>query len=499
MKTIKRGITLVLAMILTFAMSVTVFAEGESAKKTFTITVNNAKAGHTYEAYQILKGDLSKSEKTLSNVGWGSGIQEDKQTDLESNKDAKAYVEKLSGMQSNSSALKAEAQKIASALSTTVAGSVSVTQDNAKTEITGLEPGYYLIKDKDSYLTGDEAYTEYILNIVADTTITPKTDVPSVEKKVKDTNDTTGDTTGWQDSADYDITDVVPFQLTATLPVNVESYKSYFLKFDDTLSQGLDFNEGTVTVKLGDKDVTSFFKTNYDAAGKKLTFTCDNILAKGFEAKNGDTIVVEYKATLNKNAVVGSEGNPNKVKLEFSNNPNNGGEGDKGETPEDTVIVFTYKVVINKVDENNKALDGAEFTLYKKIKGEADKEIKAVISGDKNDVFTFSGLDDGDYVLKETKTPDSYNTAKDIAFTITADHSIESDAPELNSLSGDKVTGNITLKADKAEGSLSTPVQNLKGSVLPSTGGAGRVAIYVIGAILVVGGGIVLVTKKRVK
>ena len=497
MKTIKRSIALVLAMILTLAMSVTVFAEGEGAKKTFTITVNNAKAGHTYEAYQILKGDLSKSQTTLSNVDWGTGIKADKKTDLAN--DAKAYVEKLSGMQSNSSDLKAEAQKIAQALSTTAAGSVSVTQDNAKTEITGLEPGYYLIKDKDSSLTGDEAYTEYILNIVADTTITPKTDVPSVEKKVKDTNDTTGDTTGWQDSADYDIGDVVPFQLTATLPVNVESYKSYFLKFDDTLSQGLDFNEGTVTVKLGDKDVTSFFTTNYDAAGKKLTFTCDNILAEGFEAKNGDTIVVEYKATLNKNAVIGSKGNPNKVKLEFSNNPNNGGDGDKGETPEDTVIVFTYKVVINKVNEKNEALDGAEFTLYKKIKGEADKEIKAVISGDKNDVFTFSGLDDGDYVLKETKTPDSYNTANDIAFTITADHSIESDAPELNSLSGDKVTGNITLKADKAEGSLSTPVQNLKGSVLPSTGGAGRVAIYVIGAILVVGGGIVLVTKKRVK
>lgn len=495
MKTIKRSIAFVLAMILTLAMSVTVFAEGEGAKKTFTITVNEAKAGHTYEAYQILKGDLSKSQTTLSNVDWGTGIKADKKTDLA--KDAKAYVEKLSGM--NSSDIKAEAQKIASALSATVAGSVSVTQDNAKTEITGLEPGYYLIKDRDSSLTGDEAYTEYILNIVADTTITPKTDVPSVEKKVKDTNDTTGDTTGWQDSADYDIGDVVPFQLTATLPVNVESYKSYFLKFDDTLSQGLDFNEGTATVKLGDKDVTSFFTTNYDAAGKKLTFTCDNILAEGFEAKNGDKVVVEYNATLNENAVIGSKGNPNKVKLEFSNNPNNGGEGDKGETPEDTVIVFTYKVVINKVDENNKALDGAEFTLYKKIKGEADKEIKAVISGDKNDVFTFSGLDDGDYVLKETKTPDSYNTAKDIAFTITADHSIESDAPELNSLSGDKVTGNITLKADKAEGSLSTPVQNLKGSVLPSTGGAGRVAIYVIGAILVVGGGIVLVTKKRVK
>ena len=235
MKTIKRSIAFVLAMILTLAMSVTVFAEGEGAKKTFTITVNEAKAGHSYEAQQFLKGDLSNSQTTLSNVDWGTGIKADKKPDLAN--DAKAYVEKLSGMQTNSSDLKAEAQKIASALSTTVAGSVSVTQDNAKTEITGLEPGYYLIQDKDTSLTGDEAYTEYILNIVADTTITPKTDVPSVENKVKDTNDTTGDTTEWQDSADYDIGDVVPFQLTATLPANVQSYKSYYIKFDDNISK----------------------------------------------------------------------------------------------------------------------------------------------------------------------------------------------------------------------------------------------------------------------
>ena len=116
MKTIKRSIAFVLAMILTLAMSVTVFAEGEGAKKTFTITVNEAKAGHTYEAYQILKGDLSKSQTTLSNVDWGTGIEADKKTDLAN--DAKTYVEKLSGMQTNSSDLKAEAQKIASALST---------------------------------------------------------------------------------------------------------------------------------------------------------------------------------------------------------------------------------------------------------------------------------------------------------------------------------------------------------------------------------------------
>ena len=494
MKTIKRSIALVLAMILTLAMSVTVFAAPNADQNTFSLTLNKAVKGHTYEAYQILSGDLSADKATLSNIKWGEGITEAGQTALGG--DAASYAEKLGGFGNNYSELKEQAQIIGANLAS-ASGSVTVTDPDAKNVISNLKPGYYLIKDQDNSLQGQESYTEFILHITDDVVANVKADVPSVEKKVKDTNDTTGVTTDWQDSADYDIGDDVPFQLTATLANNIESYKAYSLEFDDTLSKGLDYNNDAV-IKLGEKDVTDYFTPSYDATAKTLTFTCDNILA--FGAKNSDQIVVEYTAKLNENAVIGAAGNPNKVSLKFSNNPNNGGEGDKGETPDDTVIVFTYKVVINKVDENNKALDGAEFTLYKKIKGAAeDKEIKAVISGDKNDVFTFSGLDDGDYVLKETKTPDSYNTAKDIAFTITADHSIVSDAPELKSLSGDKVTGNITLKADKTEGSLSTPVQNLKGSVLPSTGGAGRVAIYVIGAILVVGGGIVLVTKKRVK
>ena len=517
MKTIKRSIAFVLAMILTLAMSVTVFAEGEGAKNTFTITVNEAKAGHTYEAYQILKGDLSKSQTTLSNIEWGTGIQADKQKDLDPSENARHYAEEtLSKLTSSDKIdkLKAEAQKIASALSNTVAGSVSVTQDNAKTEITGLEPGYYLIKDKDGSLTVDEenkeakAYTEYILNIVADTTITPKTDVPSVVKKVKDTNDTTGDTTEWQDSADYDIGDDVPFQLTATLANNIESYKTYSLKFNDTLSKGLDYNNDAV-IKLGDQDVTDRFTPSYDATAKTLTFTCDNILA--FGAKNSDKIVVEYTAKLNENAEIGGKvGNPNTVYLEFSNNPNNGGEGDRGETPEDKVIVFTYKLKVKKVEkvgDEYKPLTGAEFSLFKKVKVDGKDElelveVKEILSTNpEGTVFEFTGLDDGTYVLRETKTPDGYNSIEDKTFTISAKHDENKDNPELTALTGDPASGSVidfgVIMPEKGE--LPTDVVNNKGSVLPSTGGAGRVAIYVIGAILVLGGGIVLVTKKRVR
>lgn len=496
MKTIKRSIALVLAMILTLAMSVTVFAAPNADQNTFSLTLNKAVKGHTYEAYQILSGDLSADKATLSNIKWGEGIKAEGQTALGG--DAAGYAKKLADMGNNSKELKEQAQIIGANLAS-ASGSVTVTDPDAKNVISNLKPGYYLIKDKDDSLQGQESYTEFILHVTDDVDANVKADVPSVEKRVKDTNDTTGETTGWQDSADYDIGDDVPFQLTATLANNIESYKTYSLKFNDTLSKGLDYNNDAV-IKLGDKDVTSYFTPSYDATAKTLTFTCDDILA--FGAKNSDKIVVEYTAKLNENAVIGAAGNPNTVYLDFSNNPNNGGEGDRGKTPEDKVIVFTYKLTVNKVDKENKPLTGAEFSLFKKVNGKEELvEVKKILSTNaEGTVFGFTGLDDGTYVLRETKTPDGYNSIEDQTFTISAKHDENSDDPKLTALTGDVASGSIiNLGVMLEKGELSTDVVNNKGSVLPSTGGAGRVAIYVIGAILVLGGGIVLVTKKRVR
>lgn len=499
MKTIKRSIALVLAMILALAMSVTVFAAPNADQNTFSLTLNKAVKGHTYEAYQILSGDLSADKTTLSNIKWGEGINEKGQTTLG---DAAAYAKTLADLGNNSEELKKQAQIIGANLAS-ASGSVTVTDPDAKNVISNLKPGYYLIKDKDDSLQGQESYTEFILHVTDDVDANVKADVPSVEKKVKDTNDTTGETTGWQDSADYDIGDDVPFQLTATLANNIESYKTYSLKFNDTLSKGLDYNNDAV-IKLGDKVVTDSFTSSYDETAKTLTFTCDNILA--FGAKNSDKIVVEYTAKLNENAEIGAAGNPNTVYLDFSNNPNNGGEGDRGKTPEDKVIVFTYKLTVNKVDKENKPLTGAEFSLFKKVKVDGKDElelveVKKILSTNaEGTVFGFTGLDDGTYVLRETKTPDGYNSIEDQTFTISAKHDENSDDPKLTELTGDVASGSIIdLGVMLEKGELSTDVVNNKGSVLPSTGGAGRVAIYVIGAILVLGGGIVLVTKKRVR
>lgn len=483
MKTFKKSIALMLALVLTLAMTVTAFAD----PATYSVTVSNAEVGHTYEAYQILAGDLSGT--TLSNVTWGSGVNA---TDLGSASD---YAEKLAQMTDNSSELKAEATALSKVL-TTAAGSVKVANEGAAV-ISGLAAGYYLVKDADDTLQGENtAYTEFILKVVADTTITTKTDVPTVIKKVQDTNDTEGTTTGWQDSADYDIKDDVPFQLTATLANNVASYNTYKVVFHDTLSAGMTYNND-FSVKIDGKDVTSSFTATYE--GTDLTFSCSDVKALG--ATNSSVVVVNYTAKLNENAVLGKAGNPNEVYLEYSNNPNFEGEGEDsptGETPKDKVIVFTYKVVVDKVNENNEPLTGAEFTLFKVIDGK-EVAVAAATLNEAGTQFTFVGLDDGKYVLKETKTPAGYNTISDQTFEVKASHDVESEDPELTELSGDLVTGSISFTASVDEGSLSTTVINQAGSTLPSTGGAGRVAIYVIGAILVIGAGVVLVTKRRVR
>ena len=505
MKHIKKLASLLLVLVMVFALATTAFAE-ETA---YSITINNSAKDHTYEAYQIFTGDLSGT--TLSNIVWGSGVSEAGQTALG---DAAAKAETLK----TEADAKAFAKAVAPYL-TTAAGSANTVTDG-KYVISGLAAGYYLVKDQDGSLTGDaDAYTEYIIKVVSDTTATPKSSVPTVEKKVKDTNDSTGVTSDWQDSADYDIGDSIPFQLKATLANNVSSYTTYKVVFHDTLSKGLTYNNDA-KVYIDGTETNGFTVTaTVNADGTTtLTVSCDDVKALG--AGNSSVITVEYTAKLNENAVLGSAGNPNKVYLEYSNNPNKSESGENhetGKTPEDTVIVFTYQTIINKVDSENKPLTGAAFKLEKLIKGKdgaADTwtTVKEFTVDETTTSFTFSGLDDGQYKLTETKTPAGYNTIDPIYFVIEATHDETADAPTLKTLNayltdanGNKQTEmkdgesvNIDLgTVDLTAGSITTTVVNKSGSELPSTGGIGTTIFYVLGGVLVLAAVVLLVTKKR--
>lgn len=449
------------------------FAGGKALA--YDITITNGGSG-TYESYQIFTGDLSTDETTLSNIKWGNGITDAGKTALQTKYGVSSAAElaEVLGAKDFTASQAEEFAKEAGKYLRNAGG------------LTGLAAGYYLVQNK---TVGDhEAYTNYILKVVKNVTVEPKTSVPSIEKKVKDTNDTTGKTTDWQDSADYDINDDVPFQLTATLPNNFATYDKYYLEFADTLSLGLTYNKDAKVFLVNgsdETDVTSSFTIAEDGSSFKIN---DLKSISGVTASS--KIVVRYTAKLNSNAVIGSAGNPNTVKLIYSNNPNATGTG---ETTPDTVVVFTYKVVVNKVKEDKKTpLEGAGFTLYKKDSSGNWNAVGNEITG--VTTFTFSGLDDGDYKLSETTVPDGYNKASDVEFTVTAKHDEDSDAPKLTELKG---TGSLEFTSNTTDGSLTTNVVNKKGSVLPSTGGMGTTILYVIGSILVLVAAVLLITKKR--
>nr|WP_279080203.1 isopeptide-forming domain-containing fimbrial protein [Catenibacterium mitsuokai] len=486
---------LAFAMVMAIAMPSVVVA----ADTTYKLTLKNTVEGHTYEVYQVFSGTLSTkdNQKVLSDLKWGSGVKADAYSVT-----AKAKAETLT----DEAAARAFAKELVDQdkLSTVTKTVPSAT---GTTEIAGLTAGYYLVKDTDGSLENkNDSYTAYILQVVGDARTSVKSDVPSSEKKVKDINDSTDtDTTGWKDAADWDIGDKVPFQLTGTVASDYKEYKAaYQLVFHDTLSPGLTFDENSVKVYTNDSDNPidpSQYTVTYSATdGRTFDVTINDV-----KALNGtvEKIRVEYDATLNEHAVIGSAGNPNKMYMNFSNNPNSTQGGETGKTPEDTVIVFTYKVSVNKVNENGDKLDGAEFTLEKKYKVSSDKyEWKPIdkVSGTAGNVFEFKGIDDGEYKLTEIQAPDNYDKLSEpIYFTVTAGH-VDGPKPSLETFSGIITSGKVgemAFTANKENGILSTTIQNKPGSSLPETGGMGTTVLYAAGTLMILAAAAFLVMKKK--
>lgn len=504
MKKMKKVMALLLSLVMVLAMSVVAFATEEGSTTSGTYTITAPATSHQYEIYQIFTGDLH--EETLSNLKWGvngSGtLGEAVSQDV---------INKLTAVNTKPDTEKLEVIKQYATLSNPV--------DTITNGATYTAPaGYYLIKDKDGSVTGTDSYTLYIVKVVGNVTITPKSDVPSFEKKIKDTNDTEGTTTGWQDSADYDIGDDVPFKLEGTVAANYAQYKQYYFAFHDNEEEGLSFNKDSVRVYVDNTEITEGYTVvDNPADGCTFEVVFNDLMAAAeeynFTVSGGSKIRVEYTSKLNEKAKIGKEGNVNSASLEFSNNPNQeqGGTPDTGNTPWDNVIVFTYKVVVNKIDSSKKPLAGAAFELSKKVNDEYTRvalvnatqntEGKYILSNETVTKFEWKGLDDGDYMLTEVITPAGYNTIAPIKFTVNADHTItwegENRNTILTSLTGNAATGDITFTANDDKTELATNVVNNKGSELPSTGGMGTTIFYVVGSILVLGAAILLITKKR--
>lgn len=489
----KKLFSLFLAVLMMLSLSMVAFADGDvttaapdaepvTESGTSVITVTDERK---YEVYQIFTGDLHNT--TLSNIKWGQNG-----TGTTGEAVSETVLNALDGVKSSSD--KEKLTEILKYVQTDSAAFGTVDKTNSLT----VPNGYYLLKDVTENPTVGFEYSTYLVKIVSNLTVNAKTGDVTSDKKVQDTNDSTGETSGWQDSADYDIGDDVPFRLTGTVSTKYDQYDSYYFCFHDKLSAGLTLNSDSFKVYVDNAEIT----TGYQVVTENLTDGCSfevkfENLKTIASVKAGSTVMVTYTAKLNENAVIGSTGNDNTMHLEFSNNPNE--STDKGTTPDDKVVVFTYKLIINKQDDAQNALTGAGFTLYKWVKGSNENsgtwtQIGNELKGSDMTTFTWTGLDDGKYKLVESTTPAGYNTMADIEFAITAAHASENAAPTLTSLTADAA---LNATADLSAGSLTANIVNHKGTILPETGAMGTAIFVAVGTVLATVAVVFLVTRKK--
>lgn len=537
MNKVLKGLVAVAA---TAAMAVAGFAGASTAMavdgNTVNVTVRGTESnlnGHAYTAYQILSGTQATSGGALGDAAWGSGINGAAFLNaLKADATIKGYFENVTDGKGFAEALSNIDNFPADGANTRLVAKIAMKnkQGNgtalAAGNSTQLDKGYYLIVD--STATGQTVYNPAVLAITSDIEIKDKTDVPTLEKKVQENKKTVQDDDAYgskfNDVADYNIGDDVPFHLIGSVP-DMSQYETYKYTFSDTLGDGFDAPT-SVKVYLSDNkaldteedtDITSSF-TITNPLAKTFTVSINNLKAIA-GATTGKYVIVSYTAKLNSSANIGLPGNVNTADLAYSNKPDQSGAGDTdntGKTPEDKVIVFTYGLDVTKVDskESSTKLKDAEFKLKNsdnkwatitdgKVTGwTATENDGSVLKSDAEGNFKVTGLDDGTYTLVETKAPAGYNRPAD-GFSVTLKATTANNQAWDETAS--KALTNLAVKVGQTDGTSNVntglgaiTIKNTQGSSLPSTGGMGTVMLYVAGiAVFVLAGATLVMALRR--
>ena len=484
MKTLKR----LLSVFAVFAMVLTMTVSANAA----TVTVDSKLDGHTFGYYQILKGTQVAGDPSLGTPAWGSGI------------DVDDFLAELDDIVVFSTVTDAASFAKALAANTSYAEQVARIAFNHKvgepTTIaagtTTIDAGYYLIVDTTTLSTGD-AKNAALLQI---------TEKDNIEIGYKTTKPTIEKTVNGKKLDDAYIGENLVMELTATIP-SMKDFTTYKVIFTDDAQDSF-AAPSNIAIKLVGKSTGGVADTEVavtsavvNVTAPDFTITIDDVKDLAVEGNlnvNEEVkVVVTYNTSLNAAADLGNPGNANKVKLTYSAEPNT---DETNDTAEKIVYVFTYELDGTKVNGNktSETLPGATFKLKNSagqyysvtagiVSWVASEDDATVLTSGDNGLFRFSGVDTGTYTLVEVTPPTGYNKADDTEITITAEYS-ETAITKL-------AIG--TQEFDVTKGKVNVEVKNYKGATLPETGGMGTTLFYVIGAALVLGAGVVLVSKKR--
>lgn len=344
MKYMKKLMTLLAVLTLALAMAVPAFAE--TTTTTYTITINNGTG--TYAAYQIFKGDLYNN--TLSNIEWGDNVTDEGRTKFGNAADKAKTI-------TTEADAKAFAVEVAKYLTDPPAGT-------GTDSITDLAAGYYLIKNTN--VEAGEVFTDYILQVVENVTVQPKSGKPTLDKQIRH-----NETGAWGVVGDNQIGDTVEFRTITTVP-NVSGYTQYKYVIYDEMSAGLTSNvknENDVTIKVNDTtelDKNYYTVTVDETNANKFTVTVDVLKAiQDNKMLAGNELYTYYTGILNENAKVYNDGKQdNKAYLEYSNNPHD--NKTTNSTPVKVVYDWTFKMGVKKVDgADGTPLTDAKFVLSK--------------------------------------------------------------------------------------------------------------------------------------
>ena len=488
MKLIKKIAAIMLSIMMVLGMASVVSAEGTtSGTSTATkgkITINSAVAGQTYKIYRILELESynadTKSYAYKATTAWENFIKGDGIKGVYVTIDNNGYVTWKEGADPAEFAKKALAYAHNTSNNISNNGSETVEEGSNTVTFDNLDLGYYLVESSVGALCG-------LTTTNNEVTIAEKNGTPSVEKKVQEDS-----TSAWGKNNTADIGQIVNFQTTITAQQGAQNYVLH-----DKMDAGLTFG-GTVTVKRGDTILTTpnDYSLITDAANITDGCTFEIAFTQAFcnTLAKDDKIIVTYSATLNDDVESNKE-YKNETWLKY---------GESNETTHDTTTTKTFELPVFKYTMKNStktALAGATFTLSKNRDGSEPINLvktseknapegiyRVAKAGDANTVtkvttpdsgkFTIKGLDADTYYLTETKQPDGYNKLSAPITVVIAEN------------------GTITVNSQTAS---VVEVENNTGSILPSTGGSGTTLIYILGAILVLGSSVVLITKKRMR
>ena len=498
MKHARKLASLLLALVMVFALATTAFAQDITGTGgNGSITISNAAKGENYTIYKLFDATVSADKTSIAYTG---EIPESLNTYFTADKNG--YISATPAAKNGESmtdGLKAALK----AWTTTATPTATAESDGSALNFTKLDYGYYVVTTSQG---------EQLISV--DSTM-PNAKI--VDKNSSTPSDLKKTATGSTDKS-FSIGDTV----TYTVSFKTSNYSGAGKDAKEIVSYTI---EDTLPVFLKDVTVTSISVDNnviHDQTGATPQFDNKKIVIdwydednKQFRYNNGATITITYTAVVTEKAAIDGNGNTNKVTVTWTTK--DGTQPEPGNKLDKEEIIYTYAIALKKVNNKGKALSGAvfEFPFYVKTDPDATdgayiyagtteaEGLTNKITTPADGVIVVKGVKSGSYDITEVTAPAGYNkltapvTVEAVKTGNTSTHTTvyldeNGDTTDMKTENTIEVKVDITTIAATA-----VVVLNKAGAQLPSTGGMGTTIFYVLGSVLVIGAVVLLVTKKR--